>query len=242
MACPGGTHEQPQAAALLDGQLQAAERAAIQPLRPRHDGRHTRAAKRLVQRPKMIGLAKHVDDDHRLRLDPQPYGGRRIKLPPAVQDDECPARATRFSRRIKRQRFRAASRLHAEPLDQRPAAKTTMRQAPVQRLAATGNQRLAAGHTGPFQPGNLFLERQDNLFRGPGLKRGRSGIRFAMFHTCSLLQKRVVYTANRVSLEVVQARHHAWDPFQSAASTLRRIVYIRTLSASIQYRRNAESS
>jgi hypothetical protein len=88
-----------------------------------------------------------------------------------------------------------------------------MRQAPVQRLAATGNQRLAAGHTSPFQPGDLLLQRQNNLFRGLGLKRGRSGIGFAVFHAYSLLKKRFVYTANRVSLEVVQARHHAFGPF-----------------------------
>jgi len=161
------THQQPQTAALLGGQLQAPERVPVQLLRPRQHCGHGRASQRLVQGPGVVGLVAGADDDHLLQLDPQPGSRGRIELAGLVEHDDRPSFPTSLPGGAECQGFASGAAAGGEPFHQGAPVEPPFREEPIQRLAATGDRgRLVAASPGPFQSSNLLLQCPDEPAAG----------------------------------------------------------------------------
>ena len=161
----GRSNEEAQASALFGGQLQAAKGPLVEPaaerLGPGEHRRDGRASQRLVQGPIVIGPLVGMNQQQSPRRDSQPHGGRRIKLPLALDHDQRPSLATRLAGDQYRQQRRPRPLVVGEPLDERAAAKSPLGKQVVHRRTAARDRRVVGVTFGAFDPGDLLAQHFD---------------------------------------------------------------------------------
>ena len=161
----GRTHQQPEGGALLGGQLEAAEAAAVQPIDPGEGGGCGGTPQGLVHGPEEIGLAPGMHDHDLRRRQSEPDGGGRVELALAVDHHQGARVAAGLAGGLEGERFGPGPFAGSQPLGQRAAQEAAAGQEPIQGGAGGGNGRLEGPLPSPLELGDSAAERLQDVGR-----------------------------------------------------------------------------